>query len=292
MDDLPPELIVDIAAICDVASAVVFKHVGKRYYSFIHPTASPQDIMVSAARNGHSRVISWLYSIGYTPKKVILGDNRNSIIGSSINLDVGAYDTGEICEQAVRGGHLATLKILQHLGFKMNNSAMNYAAIRRRRNDKNIQLVKYCSIAADWTVEYHTMLIAAALGDINLLEWIYTEFGIAKWELPLVCMASATGQINVLKWARRKYEIILSTMNVSIAYAAYNGHIGAVQWLLSEGLKPIHAITGATVGGRQNVIKWVLHNYPKLRGSIPGIWTADPMFDVNSPQFVLNKYKL
>lgn len=272
LDDLPPELTIVITIHLDESSVFALKYTNKRNHAVIPTTVSAHDLMAAAAYAGHLPIIKWLHSMGCTARNI----HREGRVSDMI------------CTQAVRGGHYDALCWLHNSGFHIYLNAMNYAACN---NHGNIRMIKHIYNVTCRYIEPDVFLIAAASGNTNLLDWINIKVRTTtrEWELPAVYNAAATGKISVLKWLFRKGLSVYG--DNLIIYAAYNGHLETVQWLIiNKNMSPVHAALGAQAGNQNHVLDWIMSQYPRI--NIDDMyWVVDPQYDVQSPEFILNKYK-
>lgn len=270
LNDLLPELITTITTMSDPVAAFALRYTNKRNHAVIpFPPASASDLMAAAAYAGKHSVIEWLHSMGCTARNI--------------------PDNGTICTQAARGGRFHAVKLLHDMGFTLDHVAANYAAMH---NHTNVKFVKYIVSNTGWEIEMDTVLVAAAIGNINLLNWINTEFGMyPDWRVVASYVAASTGKLSALKWLEREYGIILTQDKFIMYVAAYNGHLDIVEWLIAQhGIQPAHALAGAAAGDQIRVIAWISSRFPAVCIDASVAW-ATPEYDAKSPGHVLNKYK-
>ncbi|KAG5182158.1 hypothetical protein JKP88DRAFT_349039 [Tribonema minus] len=142
-----------------------------------------------------------------------------------------------------------------------------------------IRAVNGSSVKRAWG--YSVAMVAAARGDIAVLQWVWTT---SPWTANsyYICNAAARhGQLAALQWMLRRgclWDVFKGDL---VTEAARNGHLNMLKWLRAMGFKfGARTVQLAVRGGHFETVKW-LHkegaevNAPALRahaaagGSVP-----------------------
>jgi hypothetical protein len=98
---------------------------------------------------------------------------------------------------------------------------------------------------------------ATGYGWINILKYA-ADNGVPLGDTANI--AAANGNINVLEWLRENYDTPFDTTTINDA--AERGQIKVLEWLYEKGIRPDddHVFLVATIEGHEDVIEWLLNH--------------------------------
>lgn len=274
LTDLPAEIIATIVSDMSPTTTFALKYTNKQMHTFIQlqrDDATAYTLIFAAATDGDLQVVEWLHSMGCTAENIL----------RSVRCQEYVY---KICDTAARNGHLPVLKWLNEHHFAVRSDIVLAAAF-----SGSIEIFVWLT-SIGRTGDHRSLEIAAALGHRSLLEWFYTHHTTLIQLYSLLGIAAAAGQISTL-------DLLIGWVDVTPIpniemIAAFNGHLSAVEWILSRGCYSArYAKACALSGGHHHIVEWIDTTYgPQHIDAYPVHDNIRPCYDAKSPQFVLNQY--
>lgn len=259
--DLPAEILAVIVVDADPAAVFALKYTNKYLHSAIPtPAISADELMIASAIEGNLPAIQWLHSLNF--------------MSYSVN-------SPRRCGAAARNGHHHILMWLVKNGYRIDKRVVIDAAF-----SGSIEMFEILK-RLGYTPNNETISIAAALGHVDLIEWICNLNCIYIHANRLIHIAAAAGQTKVLEWL--PYEKVEHNWSI-VGIAAYNGHLDTVRWLLEKGYDRYTAMQYAIQGEQHVVRDWIESHYTFL-SKPTGHVHIPASHDMKSCHFILNKYK-
>lgn len=134
------------------------------------------------------------------------------------------------------------------VGGMRSSETMRYAAMSR-----NIRVMEWC-MERGFCMNSGVMAAAARTGSLDIVQWLIDnkcEFG------PIVTEeAAAQGSMKMVRFLRRKYPYT-SGKSSAVSYAARNGHMDIVKYLVRKGYPVCEMAAGfAALGGNLEILKY------------------------------------
>ncbi|GAB9477020.1 hypothetical protein Gpo141_00014079, partial [Globisporangium polare] len=264
----------------DGAAANGHVHVLEWLFEF-HPQEAQcySDGYTGAARNGHLEVLQWLYA--HYPKRYWTGCMEAA--GEAGHLVIVAFlqeqrDEDDDIDGAValasRSGHFELVKLLCEWYPEECDGAMQLAGA-----SGNLELVKWLhEIKGQNPTWANTINHTNLHGHINVLEYIFAHLGQRDQSIAWMIDNAADGnRMHVMEWIHAKvleFDATLpdppqgfdrwpvtrdGTPLLPMTYAARNGNLEMLQWLVANGYGDCTtlAMDVAASRGHLDVVKWL-----------------------------------
>ena len=132
-----------------------------------------------------------------------------------------------ITESAAISGSVEVMQWLHQRGMSINQRAMSEAT----GSNTHTALVQYMLDIGTPLSDY-AAIRAAYSADLKMLEWVSQHYAIQEWR-PLTRIAAQQGNIEMLNWIVIEKGIAVD--DVDLCRAAEAGQLAAMQWLIEHG---------------------------------------------------------